>query len=74
MLIRLRCGLSIGLSCLGTFGPSSIGLIIILRRPTMGLGPIWKIGPWFGPQVVFGYLGLSVELLMGHQNIKCFGL
>ena len=49
-----------GLVVWGPVGPSSFGLITILRRPAMGFGPFWKIGLWIGPGVVFGIWSLWI--------------
>ena len=38
-------GRLLGLVVLGSVGPSGFRMIIMLERPSMGLGPIWKIGP-----------------------------
>ena len=43
----------LGLGVLGHVGALGFELIIILRRTTMVLGLIQKIGPWIGPWVVF---------------------
>ena len=43
-MLGFSVGYLLGLFVLGPIGPSGFGLIIMLERPSIGLGRIWKFG------------------------------